>query len=167
MRTKLDINAKELQAEIDKVEATQTFTNRNSLHDAVAATDWAFNYVPKPISSSVVRERIKEFGLVCKTPVGKRGAKPGVVIPRGEKKAISKKDNKDLIDGAPKEFHAMIQKIIDSNSRIGRIKLKCLECTNWDRKEVKLCNITSCPLHPIRPYKSTDLKQQSLLGIEE
>lgn len=30
------------------------------------------------------------------------------------------------------------------------IRLKCLDCTCFSQKEVKLCVITNCPLHPYR-----------------
>jgi hypothetical protein len=33
------------------------------------------------------------------------------------------------------------------------IKLMCLDCSVWDRKEVRDCPVTWCPLYPHRPYK--------------
>jgi hypothetical protein len=33
------------------------------------------------------------------------------------------------------------------------IALKCLDCCCWDKGEVAACPVTSCPLHPLRPYK--------------
>jgi len=33
------------------------------------------------------------------------------------------------------------------------IKLKCLDCAGWERKEVRDCVIVACPLYPHRPYQ--------------
>jgi hypothetical protein len=33
------------------------------------------------------------------------------------------------------------------------IKLKCLDCVAWERKEVRDCVIVACPLYPHRPYQ--------------
>jgi hypothetical protein len=32
------------------------------------------------------------------------------------------------------------------------IALKCLDCCCWDKGEVAACPVTTCPLHPLRPY---------------
>lgn len=37
--------------------------------------------------------------------------------------------------------------------RSGAIKVKCLQCTNYDRDEVKHCTVFSCALHAVRPYQ--------------
>ncbi len=36
------------------------------------------------------------------------------------------------------------------------IKEKCLDCAGNQVKEVKLCKVTSCSLHRIRPFKSKE-----------
>jgi hypothetical protein len=33
------------------------------------------------------------------------------------------------------------------------IKAKCLDCSGFDREEVRLCRVTVCPLWPWRPYR--------------
>ncbi len=33
------------------------------------------------------------------------------------------------------------------------IKLKCLDCVAFERKEIRDCVIVSCPLYPHRPYQ--------------
>jgi hypothetical protein len=33
------------------------------------------------------------------------------------------------------------------------IALKCLDCCCWEKSEVAACPVTSCPLHPLRPYE--------------
>ena len=33
------------------------------------------------------------------------------------------------------------------------IALKCLDCCCWQRREVAMCPVVACPLHPLRPYR--------------
>jgi hypothetical protein len=33
------------------------------------------------------------------------------------------------------------------------IALKCLDCCCWEKSEVAACPVTTCPLHPLRPYR--------------
>jgi len=33
------------------------------------------------------------------------------------------------------------------------IKSFCLECTGWQKEDVRLCTSLACPLYPYRPYK--------------
>lgn len=35
-----------------------------------------------------------------------------------------------------------------------RIKLKCLDCSAWQKEEIKDCPVYTCPLHEIRPYQN-------------
>jgi hypothetical protein len=34
------------------------------------------------------------------------------------------------------------------------VALKCGDCSGWQKTEIVGCAVTSCPLHPIRPYRS-------------
>lgn len=36
------------------------------------------------------------------------------------------------------------------------LKQKCLQCAGYQRKEVELCPVITCALHPVRPYQSND-----------
>jgi hypothetical protein len=44
-----------------------------------------------------------------------------------------------------------------ARARKGRVlslvAVKCGDCVCWERNEIRDCEITSCPLHAIRPYK--------------
>ena len=40
--------------------------------------------------------------------------------------------------------------------RSGAIKIKCLQCTNYDREEIRNCSVLSCALHAVRPYRGKD-----------
>lgn len=43
-------------------------------------------------------------------------------------------------------------------ARTGRalslIALKCGDCSAWQKAEIAGCSVTSCPLHPLRPYRA-------------
>ncbi len=34
------------------------------------------------------------------------------------------------------------------------IALKCGDCSGWQKAEIAGCAVTSCPLHPLRPYRA-------------
>ena len=54
------------------------------------------------------------------------------------------------------EFPRMALPIIqreEKGSLPDAIKLKCLDCAGWERKEVRDCVIVACPLYPHRPYQ--------------
>lgn len=58
-----------------------------------------------------------------------------------------------------KNFPRFALPIIDqaeAGSRTAAIKLLCLDCSGMQRKEVRDCRNTGCPLYPQRPYQ--DLK---------
>lgn len=42
---------------------------------------------------------------------------------------------------------------------IKAIKLKCGECSNWQRNEVKNCSIADCSLYPFRMGKNPSIKR--------
>lgn len=55
-----------------------------------------------------------------------------------------------------KEFPRMALPLIDQaeqGSFPAAIKLMCLDCTCWQRKEIRDCVIVRCPLYPHRPYQ--------------
>lgn len=39
------------------------------------------------------------------------------------------------------------------SSRVGALKAKCLDCSSYQREEVKNCAVVTCPLHKYRPYQ--------------
>jgi hypothetical protein len=45
-----------------------------------------------------------------------------------------------------------------SKARKGKVRsllvLKCGDCSGWQKSEVAGCTVTSCPLHPLRPYRA-------------
>ena len=51
-------------------------------------------------------------------------------------------------------FNLLLRCYTDNASAGQCLRAKCLECTNFQRKEITLCNVTSCPLWIKRPYQS-------------
>ena len=48
-----------------------------------------------------------------------------------------------------------LREILPLNTRpLDAIRLKCLDCSCYDWKEVGECNMTDCPLHPFRLGKN-------------
>jgi len=153
MKTKTPVNKKELQNIINKLESEQTFINRNELFQAVADTDWAKGH-SRPLTKSVVYLRVKEFGIQLKTPKGKKG-NPNLNNTNREPKVLDSDLFKDLHGYVPSTYKNLVKRI-EKGSKTAAIKLKCLDCANYQPKEVKYCTVSSCPLWPIRPYQPKD-----------
>jgi hypothetical protein len=75
-------------------------------------------------------------------------------------------DQEKWIEKIPLSYRANYVKAI-SGSKAAAIKAKCLDCVNWQRKEVEDCSITTCPLHPTRPYQHKKSPKTSHLGKEQ
>jgi len=54
----------------------------------------------------------------------------------------------------PDAYLNIYDKAIKRTSRVAAVKAKCLDCTNWQRAEVRLCAVFSCPLWAYRPYQN-------------
>ena len=53
----------------------------------------------------------------------------------------------------------------NKNTPLKRIRKKCLDCSGGSSKEVRLCNIPTCPLYIFRSGKS--LRKKRILNEEE
>lgn len=53
----------------------------------------------------------------------------------------------------PPLYQAVYRKAIAGKSLRAAVNAKCQDCCNWQRKEIENCLITTCPLHPYRPYQ--------------
>lgn len=70
-------------------------------------------------------------------------------------------------EGMPKAYRKNYDKAMAGNSLKAAVKAFCLECVQWDKKEVKLCNSVACPLFPYRPFiYSKNTSKDSFLGVE-
>lgn len=52
----------------------------------------------------------------------------------------------------PERYLETYKKAMTGKSRTAGVKAKCLDCTNWQKKEIELCTVSDCPLYPYRPY---------------
>ncbi len=173
-RTKLEISRTDFINEIKKLEEKETFLNVQNLALAIAETEWAKDFKPKPITSPIATLRIKEWQLIergeIKTSKGRRGRQSGIKLSDEQKSAmVSGRVNKSFDEEWLKALKANIPLTDSKGNKTDRfikiynkavkgsikafLKLKCLDCSNWESTEVKLCTCISCPLWGIRPYK--------------
>jgi hypothetical protein len=90
------------------------------------------------------------------TPAQQEAARQGRKERQTEKAARATAMVDALLAGADGPIPAYAQAHA-AKARKGRtasmMALKCLDCCCWDKGEVAACPVTSCPLHPLRPYK--------------
>ena len=170
-RTKVEIDRAVFQKIVTELETHKEFSNPSKLWEAVANTDWAKSMTPRPLTVSVLYMRAKELGIVYKTQKGKRGRAGGIPLgSRGQR--VSKKDKfakseqmqnafKMIRESTPERFLHIVE-LAANGSRSAGVKLKCLECSNYQTKEIRECNINSCGLWPFRPYQSTKEEEGDL-----
>jgi len=158
-RTKLEINKDEFQKVVNELESNQTFENPSMLWKAVEASDWGKGLKPRALTAAVAYVRAKELGIIYKTQPGKRGpgvfpggVPRGVRVPRSTKMKAFANSFERMRKETPERFIPMVNKA-EKGSAKACIKLKCLECANWQPAEVKHCHIISCPLFPLRPFQ--------------
>lgn len=165
-KTKLEIPAKRLQSEINDIEAAQTFTNRQQLFDAIAKTNWAASFQPKPLTVSVIASRFTEFNLTCKTPKGVKGRPKGykredaIKVPRIKRadKWAADPDAAHSIESVrlttEPAYHHLVDKLAAGSARAA-IGLKCIDCCGGVQSEVKRCELVACPLYNLRLWKES------------
>jgi hypothetical protein len=124
---------------------------------ALANTSWAKSLTPRPLTAQVAMLRAKELGIMPKTKAGKRGGglagSTVVKQPRKVKLAKFAKEfaQMNVLYGEAKHLVEAAQ----GGSLKAAVKLKCLECSGFQRVEVKECACTVCPLYPFRPFQGT------------
>lgn len=155
-RKPIEIDKAEFQAVVTELEGRKVFPNRTELWEAVADTAWANTRIPRPLTAQVALLKAEELGIEIKTVKGKKGKSKGCgpVSSGGRKKKVFSVDN--LRKGIPLEERSSLEKTLNraaNGSLKARVKLMCMDCTNWQKKEVAICENTACPLHDVRPYK--------------
>jgi len=65
------------------------------------------------------------------------------------------RSQKEMYLSIPERFQYLFLQVHfgDKGTPANRIKLKCIDCANWQPAEVTECIITSCSIWPIRPYR--------------
>ena len=56
-------------------------------------------------------------------------------------------------------YRGIVIKAFEGNSRAAGVKAKCLDCSNFQRVEVRHCTVILCPLHPYRPYQQDEAEE--------
>jgi len=77
------------------------------------------------------------------------------------------KEQKEYCEHMPKIYRGKYRKALKGHSLRAALDSLCLDCTNWQRVEVKNCPITTCPLHKYRPYRERSASQERTLGAEK
>ena len=65
----------------------------------------------------------------------------------------------------PKIYRAIYKSAMKGTSRKSAIHSFCLECTGYDKEEVRLCTDLGCPLYEFRPYKERSKHSDKRLGF--
>lgn len=175
-RTAVKVDRVKLVAAINEVEKNGPCLTRSRLYDRVtreynsSVSDFSLEITP-----SIVMLRIKEFNLTVKTPVGQRGRQSGVKMTdehkallaagrknrvKGGRKAKFEKNPEikaalvDLKEKTPESYVSLVEKIAAGSMRAA-VRLNCLQCSNYQRIEIKECNCTGCPMFAFRPYQNS------------
>lgn len=170
-----------LQAAIDRAEKDGPLLTMGKLAEK-AATFYNSMDVEKEITFSVVLLRIKEFGLTVKTKPGKRGVQKGgdnsaLVAARAARKGGGRAGKllkhpqfevwlKSVIKmckdhGQEEQMSSLIKKASRGSLR-AIIKLNCIVCCGFSKKEVKLCTCPACPMWLVRPYQEKDIADEDV-----
>lgn len=150
-RKAIELNRDEFQAAIAAIEASQMPKNRSELWASLEASEWAKAQQPRPLTAQVAMNKAKSFGLEIKTPLGKRGEGLGRAV--GTKVARKRVPLNLVAMGVPSKFAKKAAKAANGSLKAA-IALKCLDCSNWQMKEVRECQVKSCPLFSCRPYQN-------------
>lgn len=65
----------------------------------------------------------------------------------------------------PKIYRAIYKSAMKGTSRKSAIHSFCLQCTGYEKEEVRLCTDLSCPLYEFRPYKGRSKRSDKRLGL--
>ena len=60
----------------------------------------------------------------------------------------------------PERYRKSYDKALKGSLRAG-INSKCLDCTNWQKEEIKHCQVLACPLFNVRPYNPAKKARKS------
>jgi hypothetical protein len=63
----------------------------------------------------------------------------------------------------PRQYRRLYERVVGKGggTRSEAIKVMCLECVGWEKKEVRYCTATACPLYRFRPYRSDSKGRKS------
>lgn len=156
-RPAIVVDENKLRQIIGDCETKKQYTTRNELWQDVAAVYGA--------SPAWVYLRVEELGIPVKTPKGRKGRQKGEKVATGVKipRSVKFEKNQEIV----KSFGLLEQTIkqeqkgrflpifqrVKAGSMKAAVKLKCLDCSNFQPIEIKNCPCTDCPLYAFRPYQ--------------
>lgn len=156
----VNVNRALLENTIQALEAAQTFENRSKLFDAVAA---AYNKASAvQVTPPLIYLRVKAWDIQLKTPKGKPGRVGGNptigTAPRVSREVKFSKNESiqesftELKKVTKPKYHKLVKRAA-AGSLKAAIKLKCLDCSCGDTKDIKCCPVVSCSLWAFRPFQ--------------
>lgn len=152
-RKPLAIDRDKLVKILEDKDQTGGFTNRSKLYDAVA-TEYNQESEVKIKGHNLVN-RVSDWGMILKTPLGKRGRSDGTPIPKGtpgtSRSKRTTKQTRLMLATVPAKYQKLAMK--SRTSLKNAVKLKCLDCCAYEISEVRACHIVSCPLWPFLKRK--------------
>lgn len=160
-RTRIAIDKNELVTVINQCEALQSYPTRGKLFEAVAKSYTEIYKVS--VSPAFVYLKTKEWAIPMTTPLGKKGRAAGCPHPvlSGPRQSRADKLSNDSVKLEaltslgkiiPERFLPVFKKL-KAGSLTAAIKLKCLDCSDYQSIEVKNCECRECSLWVIRPYQ--------------
>jgi hypothetical protein len=162
----------QLQAQVDALEAIQTFPSRKALWRALAQTPWAQE---RGLTAKGLEAKARRLGVVVKTPkgIGHRfvggAAEPGPQPDQPDEEARGSSAGSEKCGAVrktapqrlplpllrrvvPVRHHRLVDRV-EAGSLRAALDLKCLDCSDYQIAEVRHCTVTACPLHSVRPYQ--------------
>jgi hypothetical protein len=161
-----------MQAQVDALEATQTFPSRQALWRALAQTPWAKE---RGMTARGLETKARRLGVVVKTPKGTGhrfvggAAEPGPQLNRPDGEARGPSTGSENCGAVrklapqrlplpllrlvvPVRHHRLVGRV-EAGSLRAAVDLKCLDCSDYQIAEVRHCTVIVCPLHSVRPYQ--------------
>ena len=175
-RASVVITQDALTSVISELESKSEFTNVSALCEAVCATEWAKNLKNSAgnavtLQPQTVRNRIEMFAIAIKTKPGKRG-NPGVAGQTRERKPRSEKfAANDLVTqglaairtNTPHGHKKLVDKIA-AGSLKAAVRLKCLDCVNYEQSLIGDRSCLGCPLSVFVFVKLSKFKKETEIG---
>jgi hypothetical protein len=156
----IQVDKQKLTDLINLLEKQETFTNRSALFQKVSEKYSAENGIQ--VSPSVIYLRVKQFSIPLKTEKSKfdpsrfREKLNNIAVGDDTITPKAKQTTSDLLEYADtkeKEKYLKVAKSTLRGSRKSCIRMMCLQCSNWQPKEIKNCPCVGCAIYLFRPYQ--------------
>jgi len=164
-RKSVNLDQKLIQKIVTELESKQDYKNRSALYSDVVI-ELVKNHGLETFSASVLNQRINSWtDFVIKTPKGVKGGhlQSGTDALKEWRESGRETKKKVVGDAKPLITHftterqgkyLKLAKSIKRGSLKAAVKLKCLDCANFQKEEIKHCQCFDCPLFPVRPFQN-------------